>query len=531
MNTASAPSALPEREQIEAALAALEGRPGHRVEAAEERARELERAAEACGAEELFWRARLVRADATQRQGRLAESLRLMREVNEYARVQAKPRLLARTHLLLAWAYRELGDVGAFLEHAVDAVDLLDEEAPQAMRAQHLLRLADALHESGSMASARERYAQAEVHAARAGDVVRQINCLNNLAYAEYQSGDLPRARAVIERLERLSERTRQRLSANTLDTISRIQSADGRFAEAEVTARRCLRTYQDDQLQEADAWPEYLVTLAIAQRGLGDLDGAQESLDRSSEVCERLGLAWLWPKVLAELAELAAARGDFRSAFLRYKEFYAAERATVSEQRDAQARLRQSMFEVTEARREAHRFHDQARRDPLTGLRNRRYVDEELPGFASTHERPVVVALLDLDHFKRVNDTLSHQVGDQVLVVFARMLAAAVPGSQGTGESDFGFAARIGGEEFLMVLGGLSREEALGRLEALRADVAAHDWSPLTGHVPVTVSIGVAWTDEDAGPRLLREADARLYSAKNSGRNRLCSTESVSAV
>jgi len=180
-------------------------------------------------------------------------------------------------------------------------------------------------------------------------------------------------------------------------------------------------------------------------------------------------------------------------------------------------------MFETAEAREDAARFRDQARRDPLTGLPNRRHLDESLPAMVEEAVRtgaPLVVAIVDVDHFKRINDTCSHQVGDQVLVAMGDLLAAAVPAASGPGT---GFAARSGGEEFVLVLAGLDPAAAVAHLEALRHAIATHPWRPLTGALPVTVSIGAAAAAADSSQtQLLARADERLYAAKRDGRNRV---------
>ena len=178
-------------------------------------------------------------------------------------------------------------------------------------------------------------------------------------------------------------------------------------------------------------------------------------------------------------------------------------------------------MFETAEAREEAERFREQARRDPLTGLRNRRYVDEQLPGLIDAGP-DLTVAIVDLDHFKRVNDQLSHDVGDQVLVEVAKLLeselAAVCPA---------GFVARMGGEEFLVVLPGATVAAAVRRLDVIREAVRLHDWTEMTRGLPVTVSIGVAGLDDATAspqPSLLSTADRNLYAAKHGGRDRVVS-------
>jgi two-component system, cell cycle response regulator len=118
------------------------------------------------------------------------------------------------------------------------------------------------------------------------------------------------------------------------------------------------------------------------------------------------------------------------------------------------------------------------------------------------------------------VNDTCSHEVGDQVLRTVAALLQDA-EAAHGAGS----FAARMGGEEFLLVLVGSDLATAAARLESVRRTVAAHSWSELTGALSVTVSIGAASTAGLSDPtpaELLGRADAHLYRAKRQGRERV---------
>ena len=187
--------------------------------------------------------------------------------------------------------------------------------------------------------------------------------------------------------------------------------------------------------------------------------------------------------------------------------------------QRAAQARALQAVFEATEARRASDHFREMAHRDALTGLWNRRYVNERLPALLSeavTRRTPLSLAILDLDHFKRINDTLSHSTGDTVLQEVSRMLTDSATGPM--------LAARIGGEEFLLVLPGVGAEEATERCERLRLRIRAHAWEPITGTTPVTTSIGVTTAPEGraTSSSLLSLADRNLYVAKREGRDRV---------
>jgi len=166
------------------------------------------------------------------------------------------------------------------------------------------------------------------------------------------------------------------------------------------------------------------------------------------------------------------------------------------------------------------NRAHQLSMRDPLTGLYNRRYLDEtigrELPRARRQGESVGVIAL-DIDHFKRLNDTFGHDAGDFVLRMLSEQMRAA------TRDSDI--ACRFGGEEFGIILPGASLAVARARAEALRAAVEAlrleFDGKPLG---TFTVSAGVASMPPHAQDWTftLQTADRALYAAKQQGRNRV---------
>ncbi len=159
------------------------------------------------------------------------------------------------------------------------------------------------------------------------------------------------------------------------------------------------------------------------------------------------------------------------------------------------------------EAVSQVERLRELAERDPLTGLRNRRGFEADLAG---RRERQALL-ICDLDHFKRVNDTLGHTAGDEVLRRFAALLSAAIR----EGDS----AVRLGGEEFALVLGGVGEREALAVAERLRRRVAAE-----FRDFPATISVSVGIADAPAGgdlEQLVRAASRALFAAKRLGRDR----------
>lgn len=163
-------------------------------------------------------------------------------------------------------------------------------------------------------------------------------------------------------------------------------------------------------------------------------------------------------------------------------------------------------------------------RLDPLTGALNRRGLEE---GFAlsdaPTDEKRMAVLMVDVDHFKAVNDTYGHLVGDEVLRRIARHLGGALRTSDAI--------VRYGGEEFLLLLADVTLEEALGAAERARRTIEAQ--TLLVGEAPiqVTVSMGVELQDprEPLGTTVER-ADAALYEAKRRGRNRVFSEQDTTA-
>jgi len=183
--------------------------------------------------------------------------------------------------------------------------------------------------------------------------------------------------------------------------------------------------------------------------------------------------------------------------------------------------RERSALASLADREAELARLNEQlledSRRDPLTGMRNRRALADELPGIEAGHRElgtPLAVALCDVDHFKAYNDEMGHLAGDQAL----RAVATTIRGTLRAHDR----AYRFGGEELLLVLPGATAAEAVAAAERVRAAVhAASMPHPAGNDGVVTVSIGVASGNAGYG-ELLAQADAALYDAKHSGRNRV---------
>jgi len=172
----------------------------------------------------------------------------------------------------------------------------------------------------------------------------------------------------------------------------------------------------------------------------------------------------------------------------------------------------------VEQLRRQAEAYSRQAREDALTGLPNRRRFEETLDrdlALARRGAHPLCLALLDIDHFKRINDSYSHSVGDQVLREVGQLLESQCRGSD--------LVARLGGEEFALLMPHTRLEEARVACQRLQQRFRAH--RPWAGReeLQVTVSVGlVALRPDEGREALYRRADEALYQAKHAGRDRL---------
>jgi diguanylate cyclase (GGDEF)-like protein len=261
------------------------------------------------------------------------------------------------------------------------------------------------------------------------------------------------------------------------------------------------------------------LRSLSRAHKQLGNFERALEYLERYCALDERLR------------CELA----DTRSRLLGNQvELDRMHRAAEQALRDAdaeRARARELEHEKALLERRTRRLERRADRDELTGLWNRRYIERMLPqAVRNAHAGggPLSAVMVDADHFKAINDTFGHGIGDQVLRRMAMLLR--------TGVRPDDIAARLGGEEFILLLPDTPGERALDVGRRLWAAVRGADWDDLVPGSRPTISVGVATVDRGeygGGDRdrsdtavkatvadLLARADAALYRAKHAGRD-----------
>ncbi|RKP44465.1 sensor domain-containing diguanylate cyclase [Pararobbsia silviterrae] len=179
--------------------------------------------------------------------------------------------------------------------------------------------------------------------------------------------------------------------------------------------------------------------------------------------------------------------------------------------------RLRRRLAAKNESLREAMaRIEALALTDDVTGLANRRAITELLSSHIGLSQRtglPLSIALVDVDHFKRINDIHGHLTGDRALKFLSEQAVAAIRVQDRIG--------RFGGEEFLIVLSATTLDDAVHVMERLRSHIASCDWASIGLEGRVTVTVGVAhFASRESIEMLLRRADLALYRGKDAGRN-----------
>src|SRR2546423_7757942 len=180
---------------------------------------------------------------------------------------------------------------------------------------------------------------------------------------------------------------------------------------------------------------------------------------------------------------------------------------------------MREALYKRGNELKAAHaRIEELAQLDELTGLLNRRYIMRSLNEEIDRAQRTCAacsIAIIDLDFFKRINDQFGHPVGDEVLRTFAITLFANLRTTDKVG--------RYGGEEFLMILPGTAKDEAVRTLDRLRSIASGMDWAAISTVMNVTMSAGISEVrQDDSAADILARADAALYNAKDAGRNRV---------
>lgn len=384
------------------------------------------------------------------------------------------------------------------------------------------------------------------------GDSALHALLLDNIGLAYEKLGDYRSALSYQQESLSIREATGDRWGmGSSLDGLGSVYTALGEIAEAQHRLERSLALKEEVGNKKGQA--ETCILLGVLLTKEGRLERALHYLHRARETATGIGSQEDLYKAHRALAEAHKQGGHFREALEHCETYHKLRDGLLDEVSNQKVQSLRVRFETeqTEIERELYRLKNvelagviaeleastrsleeaneqktvlmaqlekQAHEDPLTGLYNRRYFAEQLArelGRARRFGSSLSAVLCDIDDFKRVNDTFSHALGDEVL--------RAVAGLLRENSRVVDTVARYGGEEFVILLPETSAPEAVVVCEKVRRAVQTYPWETLHPDLSVTLSLGV--TDDTTvadAEALIALADAKLYKAKRHGKNKV---------
>jgi diguanylate cyclase (GGDEF)-like protein len=447
---------------------------------------------------------------------RFAEALKflfLSLEVGEAAQ-DARAMAYALDHIGVVLG--DLGDAQQAMEFQLRGLTLARRTDDRTLEGSLLCHLGALLTRTGESGSALPYLQQALALARQSGRPEALGLALLHLAVASKHREAAEQAEAWLREALDLARRSRrQRLEAEVLQALGTSRLARGETQSAIDLLNHALRIVTDIQGHALAASIDLQLSNLHEQAGRFEL---------ALRHCRRYEAAQ------AQIHGLQTQRRV--RALLRRTDIEQAQ-TDADQQRQLNSELAAALQKAREAEREkqhligllskqAEQLTQLAREDGLTGLANRRWLDSELLKERERARRfghPLAVAMMDIDHFKSINDRFSHSLGDQVLRTVARLLRESCRLSDVVG--------RYGGEEFALLLPETSLANAAVLCEKLRSRIERHDWALLHPELTrVTISIGLS-ADNPLAPATVLDsmatADQQLYRAKREGRNRVC--------
>jgi diguanylate cyclase (GGDEF)-like protein len=435
------------------------------------------------------------------------------------------------------------GEHGAALEYYQASLTIRESQGDLAAVGHSLMNIGVTYGHLGEIEHLLE-YSRRALQIHEPSDPSAASVCLNNIGTAFLTMGEYGRALEYLERAAAGFHALGHADEASCICAIGCIHLEQGDHAAArscfvqglELVRRVGSRIYE----------PDILIHLGRFEELLGETDAGLAHLHEALDLAEAQGAREYVYAAHGAMAEAYERQGDTGRALEHHRAFHKVWREVFSTETNRRIQNVRVRAEVQQTQREAEILREknealtradeekarlleqlrtqaaelerQTREDGLTGVFNRRHLDtllsvewERVLRFG----RALTLAMLDVDHFKQVNDRFSHAVGDEVLRTVARILRENTRGVD--------VVARYGGEEFCLILVETRVDEGARLCDRLRTMVQVHDWSAIRPGLAVTVSIGVAGLHEAEAPdALLSAADARLYAAKHAGRNRV---------
>ncbi len=459
----------------------------------------------------------------------LKEALVLFKKLEDYEGC-----ITAWHHLSIV--HRQLGDYPQALECAFNSMKLSQQINSPSSEAASLAAVGAVYFLLEDYPRALQYYQESLKLRQRAHDKLGEGQLYNSIGCVYRKMGEYQKALEYFEKsLEIAHELNDEASKAFALQSKGEVYGQMGNFQQAFDMLNQSLAIRE--KFHDRASMAETLITVGKLHTRQQQYEQAISVLSRALSLAEAANCKSQLLAAHYALATVHKQKGDFKMALQHYESFHKIERSILNEENhrrlislQVQCELESKQREVEEYRRkmmelaeinamlrkQAEQLFLQATTDGLTGVYNRRFFDETLQREFERVRRygsVMTLAIADVDFFKQVNDTYSHQVGDEVLKIIAHILR------QSSRVSDI--VARYGGEEFALIFPETPLHSAVAACEKMRNAVATYYWESLAEGLHVTISFGIADScAKKSIAHLLASADAKLYEAKAAGRN-----------
>jgi diguanylate cyclase (GGDEF)-like protein len=468
------------------------------------------------------------------REGHLAEALEDIQE--------ALP--IVRNHELLIWLARALNvrgcidfELGEFTQCTIRL-----EEQLSVSRAAHDPEMeACAIHDLGVLHLERDP-SKAEPFLRKALELFEkaglsdgQAYSLLNLAYVQETKGELIQARQLLHELKRLAEKYQlEYVKTHMLAQQGRLELNEGNLKVAQdlfLLALERTETMGDRPLAEV------MPSLVSCYKQLGKLAEVQLLLEHHLSIMLQEGFLPFAVQAHQLLMDILEEQGDIQGALKHSRDYIRLQRKVYTQEHENKVRALEVLHRtqlaeqrvVIEQQRNKELRHsleqlehlnqqttEVSLTDELTGLRNRRYLMKHLAH--TLRETAFSLAIVDLDYFKKINDTYGHDSGDTVLKEFAHLLATQV--------REHDIPVRFGGEEFIVIFPNTTLDQAKVVLTRIRVNMQQHIWSLLKPSEHVTFTAGLIQCSDGNLQAAIQNADVLLYVGKGHGRDGIWSEQ-----
>jgi diguanylate cyclase (GGDEF)-like protein len=495
--------------------------------------------------DDLRLRALRLRAPTHQEAGQFDEALNCAHQALDLALRLVNPAAQAQALCSQSSAYLTIGLTRESFEAATQALTLARACHDKRMEARALLRMANFAVDTGDEAEAQRLLVQSLSCAETARSSDDQFWALNNLSSLQGEAAarlaegnDTAAVQAAVDEL------------ANTVDRALAVSRQTGHWLQQAFAISNLADAYivLKDRPRARELIAEYAglarehgfrrllgfahLDEARMLRSEGQAAQAAALLDSQAHRATLVGYDDLILNTEEALVQLHKDQGNYEHALRHLETVLALQKARLNLRAERQIQVLMAKIDVEQARAEAEQsalrartleferdlLRRTARLDTLTGVGNRRAADESLASRlvnANIGSEKLFVAFVDVDHFKQINDSFGHAVGDQVLLALGDLMRGFLR------NRDEVF--RYGGEEFVLLMTDEHASAGQDACERLRLLIERHDWASVAAQLHVTASFGVAcWQGDVTASDLLARADAAMYRAKREGRNRV---------